>query len=155
MPFFIPSGLIAFRYLGGDPLPEKEAKLYAPYEDARDFAFFVANFGYSKSDYDSLTQTEAALIRKAWEDKQVLLGSIIYNACFTAVYNAMRKKGKPALKLWKKKSTKKADVEYMRNTLAIAKEIEEAEGKDWVKKIMAASGKMGSTRRKAGEKNTE
>ena len=155
MPFFIPSGLIAFRYLGGDPLPEKEAKLYAPYEEDRDFAFFAANFGYSRSEYDSLTETEAALIRKAWEDKQVLLGSIMYNACFTAVYNAMRKKGKPALKLWRRKSTKKADVEYMQNTLAIAKKIEEAEGKDWVKKIMAASGKMGSTRRKAGEKNTE
>lgn len=153
MPFFIPGGLIAFRYLGGDPLPEKEAKLYAPYEDARDFAFFVANFGYSKSDYDSLTQTEAALIRKAWEDKQVLLGSIIYNACFTAVYNAMRKKGKPALKLWKKKSTKKADVEYMRDTLRMAAEIEAAEGKDWVKKIMAANGKMSSTHEKAGEKD--
>ena len=77
----------------------------------------------------------------------------MYNACFTAVYNAMRKKGKPALKLWKKKSTKKADVEYMRDTLRMAAEIEAAEGKDWVKKIMAANGKMSSTHEKAGEKD--
>lgn len=67
-----------------------------------DFAFFVANFGYSRTDYDALTRKEKMFIYKAWENKLVADSTHLYNAVFTAVYNATRQKRKRALKRAKK-----------------------------------------------------
>lgn len=105
-----------------------------------DFAFFVANFGYSKSDYESLTRKEKAFIYKAWENKLVSDNTYLYHAVFTAVYNATRQKRKRALKLWRKSKVKKADSETVSENLEIVREVESKEGKTWVDKIYKANG---------------
>ena len=139
-PFFLPSRLVEFEYLGGEADPEY-SEIAEPYSKELEFAFFAANFGYSKKDYEALTPVERALLRKAWEDKVVSDSYAIYNAAYTATYNVNRKKGKKALKLWKKnRRAHKADKENAMNDLKIVQEIEEKEGKGWVDKIYKAAG---------------
>ena len=45
--------------------PKKGMEIAEPYQKDIDFAFFVVNFGYSRSDYDALTPREIVFIRKA------------------------------------------------------------------------------------------
>ena len=111
----------------------------APYSYDIDFAFFAANFGYTKADYNSLTPKERLFILKAWENKQVTQTSLMYRACFTAFYNANRPKRKKALKLWDKQP-KKADKEAVRNDIAVVRAVDEKEGSSWVKKVYQANG---------------
>ena len=85
-----------------------------PYQDQIDFAFFVVHFGYSRADYDALSEVEKAFIRKAWEDYTVSWTTLVRDAVFNAVGNALRKKGKRFRKLWKKR-TQKADREVIRD----------------------------------------
>ena len=80
-PFFLPSRLIDFEYLTSEPDPSYD-KLAEPFQKEMDFAFFVANFGYSKSDYESLTRKEKAFIYKAWENKLVSDNTYLYHAVF-------------------------------------------------------------------------
>ena len=103
MSFFLPSRLVDLEYLSDDEVDDQYEKIAEPYLEDIDFAFFVVNFGYTKKDYESLTKREKAFIYKAWENKVVSDSYNTYNACFTAFYNANRKKNKRALKLWKKK----------------------------------------------------
>lgn len=103
-----------------------------------DFAFFVVNFGYSKKDYESLTVREKAFIMKAWENKVVLENSLLSNAVAVAVSNALRKKGGKVLKLFKPKP-KKADKDKVNENLKLVKEIDQAEGMDWVKKVYSSA----------------
>lgn len=104
-----------------------------------DFAFFAVNFGYSRDDYDSLTMTERAFIYKAWEDRIVLETTFLRDAVFNAVSNAFRKKNKKFRKLWHKKQ-EKADKELMKDNIQIAKDVEAAEGKDWIRRIYETNG---------------
>lgn len=110
-----------------------------PYGDVMDFAFFAVNLGYSKADYNELTETEKAFIYKAWEDKVVSESTTIRNSVLNAVSNAFRKKNTKFKKLWKKKQ-EKADKELVNNNLKIVREVEEKEGRDWIKRIYAANG---------------
>lgn len=71
----------------------------------------------------------------------------IYNATFTAVYNVMRKKGKSAIKLWKKGRTHKASVDEMLEHQKIAKDISN-EDKSWVDLIYQKNGMRKPERRK-------
>lgn len=105
-----------------------------------DFAFFVANFGYSRTDYDALTRKEKMFIYKAWENKLVADSTHLYNAVFTAVYNGTRQKRKRALKLWRKNKVKKANAETVSENLEIVREVEANEGKSWIDKIYQANG---------------
>lgn len=59
----------------------------------------------------------------------------IYNACFTAFYNANRPKRKRPLKLFKKLAIRKADSEVVEQNISIAKEAEKHDG-NWVQKIL-------------------
>lgn len=111
-----------------------------PYRKDIDFAFFASNIGCSKGEYEELTPREILFIRKAWEDKLVSESYLIYNAVYTAVYNVNRKKGKKALKLWKKSKVQKADAEAVQENLKVVKEVEEHEGKGWIDKILKANG---------------
>lgn len=111
-----------------------------PYRKDIDFAFFAANFGYSKGEYEELTPREILFIQKAWEDKLVSESYLTYNAVYTAAYNVNRKKGKKALKLWKKSKVQKADAEAVQENLKVVKEVEEHEGKGWIDKILKANG---------------
>lgn len=110
------------------------------YRAEQDFAFFAANFGYSKSDYDELTPREKAFMYKAWENRIVSGTTFIYNAVFTAVYNANRPKRKRPLKLWKKPKVRRADSEAAAENLAVIRESEKNEGNGWIKKVYEANG---------------
>lgn len=140
MPFFLPRRLIEFEYFQSDsenPQYKEEAK---PYQNDIDFAFFAANFGYGKAEYDALTPREVNFLYKAWENRIVTESYNIYNSVFTAVYNATRQKGKKALKLWQKNKVKKVDSELVRENINTIKEVESKEGKEWVNKIYQANG---------------
>lgn len=100
-----------------------------------DFAFFAVNFGYSKYDYEQLTPREKAFIYKAWENKLISDTTFMYNAVFTATYNVNRPKRKRALKLWKKISVRKADIETVKESMRIIRDVEQSEGRDWVRLI--------------------
>lgn len=104
-----------------------------------DFAFFAVNFGYSKADYESLTLTEKAFIRKAYEDKAVMSTSLLNKAVANAVSNVMRKKGKRPIKLWKKRRSTIVDKTIMQNTIKGVIENERRCGKSWIKKIYRAA----------------
>lgn len=127
-------------YLSSDENDEEYEKIAEPYLEDIDFAFFAVNFGYTKKDYESLTKREKAFIYKAWENKIVSDSYIVYNACFTAFYNANRRKNKKALKLWKKKSVTKADKETIQRNILIAEEVDKKEGKSWVDVIYQKNG---------------
>lgn len=111
-----------------------------PYRKDMDFAFFAVNFGYSKSDYDALTWREKAFIYKAWEDKIVRDSYNVYNAVLTATYNVNRPKRKRALKLWKKTSIRKANMEIVQDSMVTICGIEAQEGKGWIDRVYAANG---------------
>ena len=139
LPFFLPARLIEFEYLGTEPDPDYE-KLAEPYRRDLDFAFFAVNLGYSKSEYGELTPREKAFIYKAWENKRVSDTSFMYNAVFTAVYNVNRGKNKRALKLWHKPRVQKADMETVRENMAVIQEVEAKEGKGWIDLIYQKNG---------------
>ena len=111
-----------------------------PYRRDMDFAFFAANFGFSRREYEELTPREINFLYKAWENRAVSDSYLIYNAVFTAVYNANRPKRKRALKLWKKNKVRKANMETVQENLQIVREVENNEGMDWVKKIYETNG---------------
>lgn len=121
-----------------------------PYLKDIDFAFFAVRFGYSKSDYEELTNREKAFLYKAYEDKVISDGYNMYNAMFTAAYNANRPKRKKALKLWRKAKTQKADMETVKNNMAIAREVEEKEGRGWVGLVYRKNGLKPPGRRRNG-----
>lgn len=105
-----------------------------------DFSFFVANFNYTKADYDALTATEKAFIRKAWENKQVLQTSLINQAFVNAYGNLNRKKSKKWIRLWESKP-KPTDKETQQDYLSTIEQMEKDQGKGWVELIYRASGK--------------
>ena len=118
-----------------------------PYSDVMDFAFFAANFHYSRADYDAITPTERAFIYKAWEDKRVSESTVLRDAVFNAVSNAFRKKNQKFRKLWKKRQ-EKADMEVISQNLSIIEEVEQKEGKSWVSLIYEKNGLKMLERRK-------
>lgn len=141
LPFFLPSALIELEYLHGDGAEDsKYAEMAKPYQHDIDFAFFAANFGYSKAEYESLTPREINFLYKAWENRVVSESYRIYNAVFTAMYNVNRPKRKKALALWKKSGAHKADMETIRENLSIIKEIDRAEGSEWARRVYRENG---------------
>ena len=138
MPFFLPRRLIDWTYFdAGNTEPDEEAK---PYQNDMDFAFFASNFGFSKRDYNEMTRREIAFLLKAYETRTVEMTQYLYNAVYTAVYNAMRGKNKRALKLWHKRKTQKADMETIQENINIVMDVESKEGKGWVDIVLAANG---------------
>lgn len=105
-------------------------------------AFFVVNFGYSKSEYEELTPREIAFIHKAYEDKQVNESTLMRNAVLNAIGNAFRKKGKSFQELWKKKP-KAVDIAQARADYEFVQELEDEEGKEWVNKVYEDNGLVG------------
>ncbi len=100
-----------------------------------DFAFFAVHFGYSKSDYNALTPRERAFILKAYETKTVNESTLLRDAVFNAINNAIRKKGKAFHKLWKKAPRTISDEEFEENR-NIAYEVQQKEGKNWAAELM-------------------
>lgn len=135
----MPNTLIDFEYFGGSLPTKKEQEIAKPYQREIDFAFFVANFGYSKADYDAITPKEKAFIYKAWENKTISDSYLLYNVVFTAVYNANRPKRKKPLKLWKKRGQRIVDMETVNENLKIVKQIDQQEGDSWVRKVYQAN----------------
>lgn len=139
LPFFLPSGLIDFEYFGAEGTDEEYDKLAKDYRQEIDFAFFVVNFGYSKTDYEALTRKEKAFIYKAWENKVVSDTTHSRNAYMNAYVNARRKKGKKLMPLWKKKQ-KKVNKDVAKDNLNLINEIEQKDGKSWIDLIYQGSG---------------
>jgi hypothetical protein len=135
----VPNTLIDFEYFGGNPPTKKEQEIAKPYQKEIDFAFFAVNFGYSKADYEAITLKEKAFIYKAWENKTISDSYLLYNAVFTAVYNANRPKRKKPLKLWKKRGQRIVDMETVNENLKIVKQIDQQEGDSWVRKVYQAN----------------
>lgn len=121
-----------------------------PYRKDMNFAFFAVNFGYSKAEYEALTWKEKAFIYKAWEDKIVRDSYNMYNAMFTAAYNVNRPKRRRALKLWRKASVRKANMDVVRETMSIIHEVEAKEGKSWIEAVYAANGMQVPGREEGG-----
>lgn len=135
--FFVPGRLVRFEYLGGDGTThDAEAEQYT---QVADFAFFAVNFGYSKADYLSLTPREAMFIRKEYENHLVSHFELMSKAVANGVSNALRKRGKRAHDLFKKKPKvgNKLTAKAMR---AVVDEVEQRDGKDWVKRIYSQTG---------------
>lgn len=139
LPFFLPDRLITLEYLTGSGKDEEYCRLAEPYNRQVEFAFFAANFGYSKAEYEALTPCEVFFLLKAWENREVLSATLKYNASYVSACNAMRKKGKPAMKLWRKSSTKRGSSEEAAESFAIVQKIDVKEGKNWVDKIYRAN----------------
>lgn len=137
--FFIPHQLIDFEYLEPKQLSPAQAKMQSPFLHEMDFAFFAVNFGYSKQDYQELTPKERMFLMKAYENKTVSWSTLVRDACFNAVSNALRKKNKKFVKLWKKR-TGKTDVQTVQNNLKVIQNIEKNE-QGWIDKIYKANGK--------------
>lgn len=138
MSFFLPSRLVALEYLTGDEEPDSEyAKLAKSYRDDIDFAFFVVEFGFSRQEYESLTEREIYFIRKAWENREVRNTNLINMAVSNALANLHRKKGKPPIPLWKKSSS--FDKQKAKDGIKVIEEIEARDGKNWVQKLWAAN----------------
>ena len=97
------------------------------------FAFFVANFGYTKSDFERLTKKEIFFILKAWENKKVLDSQLVANAFYNAYCNANRGKKKP-IKLWEK-ALKKENINELRRQFDEVMEYEKTQSDNWVKEI--------------------
>ena len=104
-----------------------------------DFAFFAVNFGYSKRDYNELTAVDRAFIMKAYENKEVSWSTLVRDAVLNAVSNALRKKNKKFMKLWKKKAGR-TDREVVQKNLQTIVNIEKKES-GWIQKIYEANGK--------------
>lgn len=134
MLFPVPERLVEFEYLGSDEIDEKYDELAKDYLNEIDFAFFVVNFGYTKSDYNQLTPTEKLFIYKAYENKVVGDTTLIRNAVLNATVNANRKKNKKFIELFKKRN-KKVDKDFIQNNISVIKEVEEKEGRDWINKL--------------------
>lgn len=140
MPFFLPRKLVDFEYFDISSADETQQDEYArSYRQEVDFAFFVVNFGYTKSDYEQLTPCEKAFIYKAWEDKIVSDTTHLRNAFMNGYVNARRKKNKKVIPLWKKKQVSYADKEVVKANLDVVNEVELNEGKSWVEKIYTAN----------------
>lgn len=108
-----------------------------PYLDVIDFAFFVVNFGYSREDYDNLTNTERLFIRKAYENKVVSDTTLIRDAVCNAMHNAYRKKGAAFMELWKER--KPVDKKEVKADMAFVARVEKKEA-GWVDMIYQNAG---------------
>lgn len=104
-----------------------------------DLAFFVVNFGYTKTDYMALTEAEKLFIRKEYEKKTINDTTYVRDAVFNAVTNALRKKGSRFQELFKKRPAR-ADKQFNQEAMAVVLEVEERDGKSWVEKIYQANG---------------
>lgn len=103
-----------------------------------DFAFFAVNFGYSKSDYEALTPREKSFIYKAWENKKVSDMCLVYNACYTAFFNANRSKKQRAIRLLKGRR-QRVDENTVSENRAVIRMADKNDG-DWIAKIYRANG---------------
>lgn len=140
MPFFLPSRLVDLEYVNqsGEVDTGYEA-LAQSYADDIDFAFFVVNFHYTRSDYEQLTPRDKQFIKKAYENKTVKETTEMRNAVLNAVGNALRKKNSRFVHLWKKVQ-RPIDKEKALNDLAVIEEVEAKEGKLWVDLLYAVNG---------------
>lgn len=134
MPFFIPTRLVELEYTEEEP-----GEVISEFAEERDFAFFVVNFNYSKSDYEALTPKDKVFIRKAYENKVVKESTDMRNAVQNAISNAFRKKNSKLIPLWKK-IQKKLNKEKAQDDFLLVQEIEEKEGKTWVDLVYEMNG---------------
>lgn len=109
------------------------------YAELFSLAFFVANFNYTKAEYEKLTIKERKFILKAWENKVIFENHLDRNAVSNAYINANRKKGAKSFPLWKKAVNKNIDIKKLKADFREIEKIENEDGgKKWVQAIYAA-----------------
>lgn len=138
---FIPVRLVQLEYLGGaapKPKSKQEAAEDARYQNVQDFAFFAANFGYSKAEYMELTPAEKRFLLKAYEEKVVSDSTLLAAAVANAVGNVLRKRAKAeeAVAEMPPACRPAGTAAYRRSR----EKIEATEGKAWVDLIYQANG---------------
>ena len=113
-------------------------------------AFFVVNFGYTRKDFDDLTETERLFIKREYEEHLVTQSTVIRDAVLNAVGNALRGKGKAFRKLWRKVS--EVDKKQAEDDLAFVRHMEE-QNKDnnWIDIIRKNAG-LGPVKKKQTKK---
>jgi hypothetical protein len=144
--FFLPSRLVKLEYLVGAS-DEDYDEVARPFSKEIDLAFFVVNFGYSKSDYEALTKRERAFIYKAWESKRMLDAVLVYKGVFAANYNLNRKKGKQPIEVWVKPKTAEITAQKAqkyKDGIRRLQEREKANGQTWMQKVFKANGRIRS-----------
>jgi len=103
-----------------------------------DFAFFAANLGYTKADYEALTWTEIEFVKKAWEDRIVRDTHLTNTAHHVALVNANRKKGMRSIPVLRKRDIRAITLEKIaeyREIVERIKQRDEISKKEWIKKI--------------------
>lgn len=87
-------------------------------------------FGFTPEEWSALTPAQRAFLRKAHEERTVEVGEMLAAAVATGVGNAMRKKGKKAQKLFRKRKAKRSGRKMARGeALGKMRRIQEAESK--------------------------
>lgn len=123
---------------GGKGEEEKESD-NVEYAELFSLAFFVANFNYTKEEYEKLTIKERKFILKAWENKVIFENHLDRNAVSNAYINANRKKGTKSFPLWKKAVNKNIDIKKLKTDFREIEKMENEDGgKKWVQAIYAA-----------------
>ena len=73
------------------------------FRNEADYAYFAARLGWTPEQYGSLTPVELAFVRKELETRTVRESELLQQAVEVAVANVMRKKGRKAAQLWKRR----------------------------------------------------
>ena len=87
-----------------EKLPEEKQKARF-FQNEMDFAFFAAQLGWSRSDWEQTTAVERMFIRKELEKKTVEQSNLLVNVVQVAVSNVHNKRKR---KLWVRKRKKAA-----------------------------------------------
>lgn len=110
----------------------------------------MVNFGYTKADYDVLTERERLFIMKAYENKVVGDSELLRQAVEVAMINIeqSKKKGKRRPQpLWRKLQ-KPLDKDVATVHLTLVKQLEKKSGDKWLELIYRANGKKFSKERR-------
>lgn len=102
-----------------------------------DFAFFAAELGYTRRQYEELTPRDKAFIRKAWEDRIVRETNTLHSVIYSAVlYTKPKKSGRlRKFKPFWKKNAPKATEEMKQEALQLEAR-EKEKGFAWINKIL-------------------
>ena len=109
------------------------------YQDDIRFAFFVAEFGYNREEYEALTERQIAFIQKAWEQREVRRTTLINLAVNNAMANSYRKRGSSPIPLFGDNKADFIDAETAKEQMKSIEKTFQNAGKDWIKKIWAGN----------------
>ena len=116
--------LTEYEYFEPAPYDPHYKHISSYFKNELDFAYFVVKFGWTREQYDSLTEVERLLILKQIETETVQEQEKLQATFELAISNVMRKKGKKYRKLFKRVKKKLKDEQPI--TKDEAKQIKKA-----------------------------